>query len=200
MRTKKGNKEQDIINAAIEVFAREGYHKAKISRIAAEAGIATGSVYLYFTSKEEILQTIFKTIWRKLAEDFRRMTRRTNLSPLEKLEGMIDLLFDTFANQPSLAMVFVNEQEQLLRMGSEDIPIYYRAFMELGERVIRDGIRDGSFSQSFDASVLRHFIFGGIRHLMRQWAQDPDALPLLSIRNGIKHFFRCGVLENAPRA
>lgn len=80
MRRKEGNKEQDIITAAIEVFAEDGYHEAKISKIAELANVATGSVYLYFESKEDLLVKIFSNLWIKLISLVNTINQRDDLS------------------------------------------------------------------------------------------------------------------------
>jgi TetR/AcrR family fatty acid metabolism transcriptional regulator len=80
MRRKSGDKEKSIANAAIKVFARDGFHGAKITRIAEEAGVATGSVYLYFKNKESILKHLFSQLWQELHEAFDIAVHRTDLS------------------------------------------------------------------------------------------------------------------------
>ncbi|MGQ9644846.1 MAG: TetR/AcrR family transcriptional regulator, partial [Ignavibacterium sp.] len=100
MRRKEGNKEQDIITSAIEVFAVDGYHEAKISKIAELANVATGSVYLYFESKEDLLIKIFSDLWFKLISLVNTINQRDDLSSTEKLEGFIDTVFDVFTANP----------------------------------------------------------------------------------------------------
>ncbi|MGE5499441.1 MAG: TetR/AcrR family transcriptional regulator, partial [Syntrophothermus sp.] len=114
MRTKEGNKEQDILESAIKIFAETGYHNAKIHKIAETAGVATGSVYVYYKNKEAILLTIFEKLWEKLFFELNTLVQKDEASPVEKLDGMIDLLFDVFIQNPSMALVFVNEQNHLL--------------------------------------------------------------------------------------
>jgi len=69
MRVKEGNKERDIIVAAVKIFASMGYHNAKISKIAETAGVATGSVYVYFKNKEDVLLKIFSDLWNKMYDE-----------------------------------------------------------------------------------------------------------------------------------
>ncbi|MCK7516317.1 MAG: TetR/AcrR family transcriptional regulator [Ignavibacteriales bacterium] len=100
MRTKEGNKEKDILDAAIKIFAKEGFHQAKISQIAKEANVATGSVYLYFKNKDSVLIKIFEELWQKIYQETKVITKRTDIDPLEKFENMLDIVFDLFIANP----------------------------------------------------------------------------------------------------
>lgn len=193
MRVKEGNKEKDILDAAISIFAKEGFHKAKISRIADEAKVATGSVYIYFKNKEDILQKIFEDLWQKLYFELNSLVSNKNLSPAEQIDSMIDLVFDVFTENPDLAIVFVNDQNTLQRTESVRFQSYYDKFLDLGESAIKSGIQAGIFSESFDIKVFRIFILGALRSLLQIWAHDPKILPLNKIRQSVKYLIRNGI-------
>ena len=160
MRTKEGNKEKDIIEAAVEVFAQRGYHNAKIAEIAKAADVSTGTVYLYFESKEKILKEIFKQLWLDLTTKTRILVQRSDIDAITKFEGMIDLVLDLFGSNPSLAMVFVNEQNQLMRHNQGEFAALYGKYLDLGQKVLSDGIRERMFNEHLDVNVIRQFVFG----------------------------------------
>jgi TetR/AcrR family transcriptional regulator, fatty acid metabolism regulator protein len=193
MRTKEGNKKQDILDAAIHAFAESGYYNAKISKIAEIAGIATGSVYLYFHNKEDILFTLFDRIWLQLAEQLKAIVDRQDMSPEQKLDGMIDMVFDVLTNNPSLAVVFVNEQSHLIQKGVGDFTIYYENFLDLGEQVLQEGMDQGAFAPNIDLKIIRLFTFGGIHLLIQKWAQNPDSYPVEVIRKQVKSLIKRGI-------
>ena len=195
MRTRSGNKEQDILNAAISVFAEYGFHSAKIAKIAETAGVASGSMYLYFRNKEHILIRIFKQLWQKLAANMQELIKRDDLDYVQKIEGLVDYIIDVFTRNPALAIVFVNEQEQLIRRGNEDVSEYYEQFLDMAEQVFTGGKQSGMINQEIDAWVFRNFAFGGIRHLLHQWAGNPGLHSLETIRRGIKILIKQGVLK-----
>jgi TetR/AcrR family transcriptional regulator, fatty acid metabolism regulator protein len=195
MRTKEGNKEKDIIEAAIKVFAREGYHSAKMTKIADAADVSTGTVYLYYESKEDILLEIFKQLWLELSTKTQAMVHRKDINSLGKLEGMIDLLFDMFASNPSLAIVFVNEQNQLVQRRSGDFTPLYEKYLDLAQQVLQEGIKGRTFNPSIELNVIRQFVFGGVRNLIHQWAQDPKEYPLNMIRVNVKSIMKNGILR-----
>lgn len=194
MRRKEGNKEQDILNAAVEVFASEGYYPAKISEIAEKAKIATGSVYLYFKNKDEILIKIFEGLWKKIFEQVQTLSLRDDLNPIEKLDAFIDVVFDLFTASPALALVFVREQPLILNTKGLKLVQYYDDFLNLGEGLIQSGIDSGDFNKNLNVNIVKNFTFGGVRYLLHQWALKPKYFPLNQVRQDVKFIIRKGLL------
>lgn len=193
MRKKEGNKEQDIINAAIEVFAKQGYHEAKISEIAAIANVATGSVYLYFESKEDLLVKIFSGLWMKLISLVKSIYDRDDLSSIEKLDGFIDTVFDVFTANSKLALLFVKEQPHFLQDKENKLNILYNNFLEIGEKIIDEGVNKNLFNRNLDKKITKNFIYGGVRHLLHLWAINPNEYPLNKVRQDIKYIVKKGI-------
>ena len=194
MRTRSGDKEKSIANAAVKVFARDGFHGAKITHIAEEAGVATGSVYLYFKNKESILHHLFSKLWLAMHVSFEDLLKRDDLSAREKIEELFDSLFSLFAQNPPLALLFVNEQPHLLREGTGVFMQYYVEFLRMGEQVVRDGIKKGEFNPNIDPRSFTNFVFGGIRQLLHQWARAPRQCPMNAVLRDIKEVTMFGLL------
>ena len=194
MRKREGNKEQAILNAAIKVFAQHGYHRAKISSIADHDSVATGSVYLYYKNKESILLTIFDQLWTELTDGLRIIVKRSDIDPSQKLDLVIDKLFDLFIANPALASVFVNEQHHLIKDKRGDIAKQYDDFLDLAEEIIREGVRKKIFNADVDIKIFRHFITGGIRSVLRQWSEHSQTLTLQRLRQNVKYFIKHGLL------
>ena len=195
MRVKEGNKEKDIIEASIKVFAEYGYHNSKISKIAEVAGVATGSVYVYYKNKKDILQKIFSNLWSNINNEIDNIIDNSNISSLEKLDAMIDLIFDMFAESPALAKVFVNEQINIERTNENEVLDYYSRFLDKGRIIVRKGIEEGVISKNFDLDVFREFIFGAIRHLVHSWAKDPKSFPINKTRLNVKYLIKNGIKD-----
>jgi TetR/AcrR family fatty acid metabolism transcriptional regulator len=195
MRTKEGNKERDILEAAVQVFAEYGFHKSKIAKIAEVANVAAGSVYSYFKNKEDILQKIYDQLWRKLFNQTEKIVENEKLSPNEKLDGMLDLVFDIFAQNPSMAIVIVNEQYNFTLSRSPGIIEYYEKFLDLGENIIREGQKKGIYSRDVDIPVMRYYMFGAVRYLVHNWARDPEAFPMSKIRATVKYLIKHGIMK-----
>lgn len=194
MRIREGNKDQDILNAAIKTFASEGYYNAKISKIAETAGVATGSVYLYYQNKEYILKKIFDNLWEKIYNEVNAIVLNYDLSPIQKLDNMIDIMFENFSANPDLALVFVNEQNFLVRKNRNEFTPYYEKFLDIGESIIIEGIEKNYFNKDLHLIIFRNFILGGVRHLLHQWAQFPDKFDLNEVRKNVKFIVKEGIL------
>ncbi len=194
MRKKEGNKEKDILDAAIKVFAEKGYHNSKVHKIAEVAGIATGSVYVYFENKEMILLKIFEKLWEKIYLEMQDIADRTDLTPVQKFDALIDLIFDYFTANPEETIVFVNEQNLLMHNNEENFTKYYDKFLDIGEKIVRTGIKEKYFNKNLDVKILRYFIFGGIRHLVHHWAHSPKDVHLNHIRTNVKDMIKNGLL------
>jgi len=196
MRTKEGNKEKDIMDAAIKIFAECGFHNSKIAKIAEVAGVATGSIYMYYESKEDILHKIFNGIWENLYNELLVLSAKSDLKAPEKLDAMIDLLIDEFTQNPDLALVIVNEQNNFQKNAFTEFTPYYNNFLDLAVQVIKEGIEQNYFSKNIDLFVFRYYVLGAIRNILNNWAVNPKAFPLNKIRQGIKYFTKYGLLES----
>jgi len=102
------DKRKLILDAAIRVFADHGYHGARVGDIAEDAGVAHGLLYHYFSSKDEVLRTIFVENWGQLIARFRTVEESAEPAA-QKLEGMAKILLRTWRNDPALVTVMVRE-------------------------------------------------------------------------------------------
>jgi TetR/AcrR family transcriptional regulator, fatty acid metabolism regulator protein len=196
MRIKEGNKEEDILKAAIKVFAETGYHNAKMSKIAEVAEVATGSLYVYYKNKEQILLKIFDVVWEKLHNNLLVLIGREDLSPIDKFDSMIDMIFDAFTESPEIAIVIANEQHHLQFRRSEEFTKYFNKFLNLGEKIVNEGIKNKTFNPNVDVKIFRHFFLGGFRELITNWAENNDEFKLNRIRQNIKFLAKNGILNH----
>jgi len=194
MRKKDPEKKHAIINAAIHEFAHQGFHRTKMSRIAEKAGVSVGSLYLYFSNKQGIIIHIISSTWEHMYTEYSAVAARSDISCVDKLDALIDLIFDIFIDNPEQAIIFVNEQHFFINAGIGDFTKQEDQFIELGKNVIREGIADGIFNPEIDITIYKEFIFGGLRHLLNLWALKPSAYKLNSIQQGLKLIIKKGVL------
>lgn len=201
MGPRRTDKRKEVLEAAIQVFAQTGYHNAKMSKIAEVAGVGAGSLYLYFRNKEHILEQIFIDLWTELTRKLEHMAARGDLTPVEKLEAQCDLLFDMFIHNADLATVFVTEYHQQILTEKAAVYPYVCRFMETTERLLAEGQRSGAFNPGINPKVFVHFVFGGVRRLLFEWAQAPSQLSLGDIRQDLKILIKRGVsVEPPPRS
>jgi AcrR family transcriptional regulator len=157
-------KRKQILDAAIRVFADQGYHGARVSDIAEHAGVAHGLLYHYFSSKEDVLRTIFVENWGELIARFRAVDE-TDDPAEEKLEGIAKILLRTWRNDPALVTVMVREVARSPHI--QDVEVG-EAFSIL-QRVIEDGQASGSFRTDVDARLAAWVVYGGLEEVLTGW-------------------------------
>lgn len=195
MRKKEGNKGKAIIEAAIKIFAEHGYHKAKISKIAEEANVAAGSVYVYYANKEDLLLKIFESLLERLYKGLKKIAENPDLDPETKVDNMIDIIFDTFTENRFLAMVFVNEQNYLMQTNLESFTEYYEKFLDQAETVLKQGIKQGVFSDRISKKIFRYFVFGAIRNILHNWAYGQIQISISRIKKDVNYFIKNGLFK-----
>ena len=162
-----------ILDAAIRVFADQGYHGARVADIAEDAGVAHGLLYHYFASKDDVLRTIFVENWGALIVRFRAVEDSSEPAP-EKLEGIAKILLRTWRNDPALVTVMVREvaRSQHLQDRVEDV----REAFAIVQRVIEDGQSSGLFRADVDARLASWVFYGGLEEVLTGWVlgQLPD--------------------------
>lgn len=155
-----------ILAAAVRVFARDGYHTSRVGDIAEEAGIAHGLLYHYFSSKEQVLATVFRENWRELLEAFRRVEESDEPAD-EKLRGIAKILLRSWRNDPDLVTVMVREVGRSPHL-QEQVDEIQGAFDTI-QRVIERGQDEGVFRAGIDPRLASWIFYGGMEELLTGW-------------------------------
>ena len=155
-----------LLDAAVRVFARKGYHASRVGDIAEEAGVAYGLLYHYFASKEEVLRTVFRETWRALIETIRSVEEAGD-SPREQLRKVAEILLRSWRRDPDLVRVLVLEvtRSQHLRGEMDEIVESFSAIQEIVER----GQADGSIRADLDARLASYVFYGAVEELLTGW-------------------------------
>lgn len=164
---------RQILEAAVRVFARSGYHGSRVGDIAEEAGVAHGLLYHYFSSKEQVLQTVFRENWGELLERFRAV--ETSDEPAgQKLEGIAKILLRTWRNTPDLVTVMVREVARSPQLQGQVEEV--REAFAIVQRVIEQGQAAGAFRPDLDARLASWIVYGGLEEVLTGWVlgQLPD--------------------------
>ncbi len=162
-----------ILDAAVKVFARHGYHTSRVSDIAEEAGIAHGLLYHYFSSKEEVLATVFRENWGALLGRFDRVASSDEPAD-EQLRGIAKTLLRTWRNDPDLVRVMVREVARSAHL-DEQVDEIRAAFATI-ENVIARGQAEGTFRPDLDPRLASWIFYGGLEEILTGWVlgQLPD--------------------------
>jgi AcrR family transcriptional regulator len=160
------DKRRQILDAAVRVFARRGYHGSRVGDIAEEAGVAHGLLYHYFSSKEQVLQLVFSENWGELLERFRAVEAADEPAS-EKLEGIAKILLRTWRNDPDLVTVMVREVARSPQLQTQVLEV--REAFAILQRVIEQGQRQGSFRADLDPRFASWIVYGGLEEVLTGW-------------------------------
>ncbi|HPS64678.1 MAG TPA: TetR/AcrR family transcriptional regulator [Ignavibacteria bacterium] len=196
MRVKEGNKWKDIYEAAIKIFAEYGYFNAKIAKIAELAGVATGSVYLYFRNKEDLLSNIFNNLWKKMYDNSVYLRDNKELAPSEKLDQMLDTIFDIYTEHPNLAILVINEHGTYLSLNRNQNPKYYDEFFLTATEIYNEGVRNNVFTPDINVELFKNIIIGSFRELLHHWALSKKTIKLEEIRKTYKYVMKYGIMKH----
>jgi len=155
-----------LLEAAVRVFARKGYHASRVGDIAEEAGVAYGLLYHYFRSKEEVLLTVFRETWRALIETIESVEEAGD-PPREQLRKVAEILLRSWRRDPDLVRVLVLEVTRSPHLPGEmdEIVASFAAIQEIVER----GQADGSIRPDLDARLASYVFYGAVEELLTGW-------------------------------
>ncbi|MBV8945830.1 MAG: TetR/AcrR family transcriptional regulator [Solirubrobacterales bacterium] len=171
--TAAADKRRVILDAAMRVFARQGFHTCRVSDIADEAGVAYGLVYHYFSSKDEILDTLFLERWNVMLAAIAEADR-TQRSPREKLRAIAGFIVDSYRYEPELMKVIVVEVTRAANtFGRTHLAKIREAYEQIGGIVAR-AQADGSFREEITPEFAALAFYGSIEQVLTRWIFDRD--------------------------
>jgi AcrR family transcriptional regulator len=165
------DKRRAILDAAITVFARQGFHSARVSDVAAQAGVAYGLVYHYFDSKEQMLNELFSERWALLLEASQEV-QRSESTPREKLAGVAGFIIESYRHEPELMKVIIVEVTRAANsFGRTHLAEIRRAY-ELVAEIVANAQRTGEFRDDVDPNFSAMVFYGAIEQLLTGWIFD----------------------------
>ena len=172
-RTSSEEKRQLILDAAVRVFARKGYHECRVGDIAEEAGVAYGLLYHYFSSKEEVLETIFRDTWTMMLGAVSGIEGSGEPAP-EQLRKVAAVVLRSWKRTPDLIGVLVREITRSPHLQDETKEIG-EAFAAL-ERIVSRGQEVGAFRADLEPRLCSIIFYGALEELLTGWVlgQLPD--------------------------
>jgi AcrR family transcriptional regulator len=162
------DKRRLILDAAVRVFARQGFNGCRVSDIADEAGVAYGLVYHYFRSKDEVLDTLFLERWNVLLEAIRE-TDQQDISPREKLYAIASFIVDSYRHDPDLMKVIIVEVTRAANsFGQTHLPKIREAY-ELIANIVAKAQEEGAFKDTITPEFAAMAFYGAIEQVLTGW-------------------------------
>lgn len=161
-------KRQVILDAAVRVFARQGFHTCRVSDIADEAGVAYGLVYHYFRSKDEVLNTLFLERWNILLEAIKGIDRQ-NVPARDKLYTVASFIVDSYRYDPELMKVIIVEVTRAANsFGQTHLALIQEAYAGIAA-IVRGGQGTGEFTDAVTPDFAAMSFYGAIEQVLTGW-------------------------------
>jgi TetR/AcrR family transcriptional regulator, fatty acid metabolism regulator protein len=173
-------KYNQIVDAAVIVIAENGYHQAQISKIAKEAGVADGTIYLYFKNKEDILISVFREKMEVFVNNVEVILKQ-DIDTSEKLFRMIDSHFRILHEDRHLAIVTQLELRQSNKELRLRINEVLKEYLMLLDAILKEGIVRGTLDVGLDVRLARQMVFGTIDETITSWVMNDQKYDLMKL-------------------
>jgi TetR/AcrR family transcriptional regulator, fatty acid metabolism regulator protein len=173
-------KYKQIIDAAVIVIAENGYHQAQVSKIAKEAGVADGTIYLYFKNKEDILISVFREKMAIFITNLQEVLDK-DLDTSERLLKMIANHFRVLHEDRHLAIVTQLELRQSGKKLRLRINEVLKDYLDLLDVILVEGIENGELSSTLDVRLGRQMVFGTIDETITSWVMNDQKYDLMKL-------------------
>jgi AcrR family transcriptional regulator len=162
------DKRRIILDAAIRVFARQGFHHCRVSDIADEAGVAYGLVYHYFKSKDQVLNELFTERWSLLLAAIDEVDAQ-DVPARDKLRAVANFIVESYRHEPELMKVIIVEVTRAANsFGRTHLPEIRRAYEKIA-KIVADGQQLGEFRRDVDPQFASMWFYGAIEQLLSGW-------------------------------
>ena len=194
-RSKKTNDKRDrIMSAAITSFAQHGYHQATIADVAREAGVAAGTIYLYFKNKDDLLISIFEEKVQRFITEFQRQLSEEESAEI-KLRKLVHLHLFEMQDHPDLAAVFQLELRQSRHFMSAYPKADLKGYFDLIGKIIEEGQQQGLFRKDLYLSAVKKAFFGAMDETVTSWLLAGKNYDLTQMADPVADLFVRGFRE-----
>lgn len=162
------DKREAILRAAVKVFAQKGYFSSKVSDIASEAGIADGTVYLYFKSKDEILHSVFDQAMKVFIEEGKKELALID-EPSQRLRKIAELHLERLGADRDLAIVFQVELRGSIKFMQEFSAAGFADYLDIIRQTVEDGQRSGVFRNDVKPVIAAKILYGALDEMVTNW-------------------------------
>ena len=187
------DKREAILRAATKVFANKGYFSSKVADIAGEAGIADGTVYLYFKSKDEILHSIFDRAMADFIAEGRRELALID-EPAEKLRRIAELHLEKLGSDRDMAVVFQVELRGSTKFMRDFSEAGFAEYLDIIRKTIIEGQKAGVFRDDIKPVVAAKILYGSLDEMVTNWVLSKKSYPLPPMADEVLKLFFGGIL------
>jgi TetR/AcrR family fatty acid metabolism transcriptional regulator len=188
----KNNKYHLILEAAVKVFARQGFYQSTVAQIAKEAGVADGTIYLYFKNKDDILVQFFSYRTKQVFDRFRAEVKKAD-NTLDKLRNLIRRHLTEFQRDRDMAVVYQVETHQSSRLAESQIREMSQMYQDLLSEIVELGQQEGSIRKDLYVGLVKRFILGAVDEVINTWLHSEKKYDLVSMADPLVDLFIRGI-------
>jgi TetR/AcrR family fatty acid metabolism transcriptional regulator len=188
----KNNKYHLILEAAVKVFARQGFYQSTVAQIAKEAGVADGTIYLYFKNKDDILVNFFHYKTKQVFERFRVEVDKVE-GGLDKLRNLIRRHLTEFQRDRDMAILYQVGTHQIDRLAEEQIREMSKMYQDIVSEIVEVGQQEGSIRKDLYVGLVKRFILGGVDEVINTWLHSKSDYDLVSMADPLAELFIRGI-------
>lgn len=194
IRTKEkiNDKYHRILEAAVKVFAEQGFFQSTVSQIAKEAGVADGTIYLYFKNKDDILVQFFSYKTKQVFARFREDVDKAD-NAIDKLRNLIRRHLEEFQSDRNMAVVYQAETHQKSRLVEKQIKEMSKMYFDIVSEIIEQGQEDGAIRKDLYLSLVKRFILGAVDEVINTWLHSGGNYDLASMADPLVELFLKGI-------
>jgi TetR/AcrR family fatty acid metabolism transcriptional regulator len=190
--TKSNDKYHRILEAAVKVFARHGFHGATVAEIAREAGVADGTIYLYFKNKDDILVQFFsyktRQVFGRMRQDVEKAVTATG-----KLRNLIRRHLAEFQHDTDMARLYQAETRRHSPLVAVQIKEMAKTYLDIVDEIIAQGRREGTLRRDFPMGLGKRFVLGAVEEVIATWLHSGGRYDLASMADPLVDLFMRGL-------
>lgn len=189
---KNSEKYHRILEAAVKVFAEQGFFQSTVAQIAKEAGVADGTIYLYFKNKDDILVQFYEFKTRQVFERFRKSVDQGRTA-IEKLRNLIRTHLEEFQKDPNMAMVYQVETHQQRQVAQDPIKAMAKMYRDMIDEVVELGQEEGTIRRNLFMGLVKRLINGAVDEVINAWIHTGRTYDLASMADPLVDLFISGI-------
>jgi len=187
------NKRERILDAAVRVFAQEGFYNAKVSQIAHAAGVADGTIYLYFKSKDDLLISLFENRMERINENL-RLALASETTAAARLRRVVRLHLELVESNRHMAEVICVELRQSSKFIKEYANPKFAEFLRLIAGAVLEGQKTGELRSDIDPQITARSLFGALDEISLAWlVKGKEKMDLSRAAEQLGHLFIDGL-------
>jgi len=176
----------------VRVFARQGFYQSTVAQVAKEAGVADGTIYLYFKSKDDILVHFFSLVTKQAFERFRQAVDSADNGE-DKLRKLIRSHLSAFQQDMDFAIVYQVETHQSSRLAEDQIKEMSQMYRDIVAEIVEQGQAEGVFRKDVYVGLVKRFIIGAVDEVINTWIHAGGQYDLVTMADPLVELFIRGI-------